>query len=357
MDKRAPFTKLTLILLSGMFVYPLFPDTTITFKESPESYKIYEGNAVQLVCQQEREKLLSISRDGTAIVKNLALVGSPLKYSFNKENSSNKYVLKIQDLDKSDDGIYFCVEGVTLIKQLYLEILYPPKSGPNCSSSYGTSKSYFDDISQQRFYFNCTVEDGNPQIKFRLYKDGKLRERIDPDKVIEIKQPGQTLLKTLMFSSYLNSSFNNSRLTCVVVQDIPSAFLGYDFNETCYFGPMRLLPTFDILITPSNVSFQEGDVKVLTCSSNVSNVVKRWRNIPEGLVYETVEDKSGLHLKIFEMNTISNQPIILGCECLLGNRRLSAEATIYITRNDSIDRTAVSFEIILGLGIAVIFLI
>ena len=129
---------------------------------------------------------------------------------------------------------------------------------------------------------------------------------------------------SLSYSSYLDSSFNNATFVCTVTQQLPAPY--HNYNHSCSFGPMTLLPTFSLSVYPSHYTVNTNTKETITlkCTSNVSDVVLEWTNIPlEDWRYNISRTNGSIELKIFDYDPNVDESITAQCSGFYGVRNLS----------------------------------
>lgn len=335
-------------------------ETNITFQRDSKDYDVFEGNSVTLVCELEADDPIVINHKGVAIVENSVLRGSLSKYTVLQPTLYSAFILKINKVGRNDSGRYFCREGIPIVKQLNLKVYNWPSSEPFCSSSHYVSTFFFEDMLNEEFAFNCTVENGNPQPEVLIYREfGREKGVALNVSVLEENKEG-TLGRTLTYSSRLNILFNNSSFVCEVRQKMPPTLNEYDYEKICSYGPMTFLPNFTTLVRPLSVRIKEEESLTLICSSNVKIADLNWKtNFSKGVSWEVEENESDIRLKLLVLKGFHYDVITVVCESSFDNRKGSAVGKVYIAREKprSFIPIIVSLLIVMTVAIVVIFVL
>ncbi|XP_071839660.1 uncharacterized protein [Apostichopus japonicus] len=256
------------------------------------------GSIVGLYCVQGTNKGIEVfSTDNTAnkIVKNSTLQQEfSNTYQFQVINETTT-LFKIKNFTTEINGrTFICLNP----KQLSAKIVgfNPIDDGkPVCSSSYG-SPFIFEDSVQSDIEMNCTSEEGDPPVMMSTYirYGDEFVTNISTRTASSHPHP----FKTLSFSSYFNSSFNNSVFVCNVSQQLPAPYQSY--QGSCSFGPILFLPLFSVTATPPSIDLSDIRNAVFSCSSNVSEVKLSWTKIPTHWKYDIKESDASIELNVFD---------------------------------------------------------
>lgn len=327
-ERRCHFLIIILLLFKHVHT-----QGNITFERNPKDYDVFRGDPALLLCDFEADVPVSISHRGDVIVENSVLRVSSSKYTFRQPILNNAYSLKIHKVERSDSGIYFCRAGTLNIKQLNLKVYYWPSREPVCASSHNFSTFFFEDMLNEGFQFNCTVEDGNPRSKVLILMELGTKERIELNDVVVNESEGKNPKQILTFSSKLNSSFHNSSFICNVRQEMPPSLRAYDYEQYCVYGPMVFIRKFETLVSPRSVSINQGESVSLICSSNVYTAEKEWiTNFSDGVKWEINKMENHIKLTLSVLKGYDYSVIIVVCESSFGHRNSSAVGQINITR-------------------------
>ncbi|PIK52951.1 hypothetical protein BSL78_10154 [Apostichopus japonicus] len=256
------------------------------------------GSIVGLYCVQGTDKGIEVfNNDNTAIkiVKNSTLQQEfSNTYQFEVINATTA-LFKIKNLTTQINGSTFtCLNP----KQLSAKILgFKPINdvNPLCSSSY-PSRFIFEDSVQNDIKMSCSSEEGDPPVMMSTYiRDGDEIVTSSSTRTVS-SHPHSS--KTLSFSSYFNSSFNNSVFVCNVSQQLPAPYQSY--QGSCSFGPILFLPLFSVTATPSSIDLSDIRNAVFRCSSNVSEVKLSWTKIPTHWKYDVKESDASIQLNVLD---------------------------------------------------------
>lgn len=321
------------ILLCYLLACNVSSETDFVFQDEPPSYEVFEGMTVDLKCLQDSDQPISvIFSDVLNIVADSKLIANTSKYSFSAVHNGSRYVytVTIRDVQRSEEGTYFCTKGFTSVKQLYLTVYYRPNERVDCVTSCRALTYFYDYKFQEYFQLNCTVKKGYPKVDLVLRLNNK------KDILMIEKYEEQENEMTISFTLPLNSSLNNSHLTCNAIQNVPLQFTQYGYNDTCNFKPILLLQKLDVTITPSNVTFTEGKNITVTCGSHLCNhfVETAWVNMSSALKYSVVGNAYEKNLTVFGMDNVPNDSVKIICQVTLRNRTRSLEATIHKNQGD-----------------------
>ncbi|PIK42182.1 hypothetical protein BSL78_20961 [Apostichopus japonicus] len=252
-----------------------------------------------------------------------------LSNEFDFECNGSSCTLSIKQVEKKHADIYTCYFP---LRSLKIEVLSSPSQDyPVCNSSY-TSTTFFL-IRSRAVLFSCLSEEANPPVNISLsvnHGNGEINNISDESETIS--KANETV--SLSYSSYLDSSFNNSSLVCTVTQQLPAPY--YSYNKSCSFGPL-MLPVFSVWVHPSHYTVTTTSTENITlmCSSNVSGVVLEWTNIPlDDWDYNISRINDSLLLKLFDYGSSIDQPITIQCSGWYGGRTVSRYATIDYASTD-----------------------
>lgn len=313
-------TGLVLVFSCFNFVYVsvmAIQHGVIHFQSPPIEAWFIEGATVNLVCQHVTTEDIVIRSPSAFIVTKSALVDSTsAKYEILMTNAST-FTLTMKMIDRSDGGTYTCDAGEVQTYATLKVMYYPSDETVRCYSNY-SSQVIFENERRSRIQFSCSFEEGNPPALTTLdlfqTKQGT-QNRIHVTENCTRHDSGNTK----SFSCYLNEALNNTVFLCNVTQQSPLPNIdGYRTN--CSFGPLRLIPGFSLSIFPSEVTVVEGKSVNLTCSSNVSEVERKWLNIPRDWQYSLKRYEYSTVLNIYSIKRQSKSPITLQCNASYGNR-------------------------------------
>ncbi|XP_071839637.1 uncharacterized protein [Apostichopus japonicus] len=222
---------------------------------------------------------------------------------------------------------------------------------PFCSSSY-PSRFIFEDSVQSDIEMNCTSEEGDPPVMMSTYiKDGDEINDVTSISTRTVSSyPHRS--KTLSFSSYFNSSFNNIVFVCNVSQQLPAPYQNY--QGSCSFGTILFLPLFSVTATPSNVNFSDVRNEIFRCTSNVSEVNLTWTNIPSHWIYDINEGDTYIELTVLD----TGRGVYSGdiqCIGYYGDRNITSEIEISATDNQG--RVIAVILVVMVIFLCFIFLI
>ncbi|KAJ8022163.1 hypothetical protein HOLleu_39575 [Holothuria leucospilota] len=244
---------------------------------------------------------------------------------------SNKYYFSelsdtffLHDMGKQDGGNYYCTQilqpyGKTRLLYVTLKVVKFPK--PICSTNYRYPVIFHDEM-KDSFQFNCSTETGDPPLEIEMFVDDVI---LSPDR--SWTKNGVTTLSVI---TYMAEDLNSSTCSCSVRQELPFPY-NERYEETCSFGPMHVLPGFDITISPSSAFFKEGDNVTFTCMSNVSGVEKKWQNITRGK-YTITNNGERSYLNVLDLKPPLSGRIALECEGSYGSRVVTAIAHVNTKR-------------------------
>ncbi|PIK42180.1 hypothetical protein BSL78_20959 [Apostichopus japonicus] len=251
---------------------------------------------------------------------------------FDFECNDTSCALTIKQIERKHEDEYECRFPK---RSLMIQVLSSPSHDyPVCNSSY-TNNTFFLDSFQEPFYFSCLSEEANPPVIISLsvnHGDDEINNKTDGN--LTIYKTSETV--SLSYSSYLDSSFNNSTFVCTVTQQLPAPY--HSYNKSCSFGPLMLLTVFSVWIHPSDhytVTTESTENITLMCSSNVSGVVLEWTNIPlDDWGFNITRINDSLQLNIFDYGSSIDLPITMQCSGSYGGKTVSRYAIIDYASTD-----------------------
>ncbi|KAJ8022164.1 hypothetical protein HOLleu_39576 [Holothuria leucospilota] len=292
---------------------------------------VKETMNVELCCSKVAKSTVSFiswSPEGTLSDKSITLFNAS-----RPTTRSNKYYFSelsdtftLYDMGKQDGGNYYCSQilqpyGRPRLLYVILKVVKIPKEKPICSTNYRYPVIFHDEM-KDNFEFNCSTETGNPPLKIDIFVDDAI---FSPD--TSWTKNGVTTLSTI---TYMTEGLNNSTYSCSVRQELPFPY-NERYEETCSFGPMHILPGFNITITPTSAFFKEGDNVTFTCMSNVSGVEKKWQNITRGK-YTITNNGERSYLNVLDLKPPLSGRIALECQGSYGSRLVTAIAHVNTKR-------------------------
>lgn len=206
--------------------------------------------------------------------------------------------------------------------------MYSPSNHyPVCSSSYD-SLTFFLNSSQEQFTFICVSETGHPSIIFSLHIKYEINGRTVQTNEYDLTTlNGSRSHVSLVYSPYLDSSFDNATLECTVSQQLPN---NANFVRSCSLGPLTL-PAFSISIHSSELydtSFVKDEIIALTCTSNFSGVSLEWTYISLDDWQYNISKTDDLKLIIYNVSR-EDESTVVECSGSYGKRKVSQTARIY----------------------------
>ncbi|XP_071839812.1 uncharacterized protein [Apostichopus japonicus] len=295
----------------------------IQFEDTMKIYSVLEGDTIRFSCNPRNIKNMLITTTESTLVY-LGSLDEALSDEFAFECNETNCALTIKQIERKHGDEYDCSYPK---KSLIIEVLSSPSHDyPVCNSSY-TSTTFFLDSFQEPFNFSCLSAVGFPAVNISLsvnHGDGEINNISDEN--VTIYETNETV--SLSYSSYLDSSFNNSTFVCTVTQQLPAPYQSY--NKSCSFGPLKL-PVFSVSIHPSYYTVTTNSTENITlmCTSNVSGVVLEWTNIPlDDWNYNITRIKDSLQLKIIDYGASIDLPITIQCSGSYGGITMSQNATI-----------------------------
>ncbi|XP_071841114.1 uncharacterized protein [Apostichopus japonicus] len=296
----------------------------IQFENITKTYSVLEGAEIRFICNPMDIKKMLITTTLSTLV-NSGNLEEALSKEFDFECNETSCALTIKQIERKHGDEYDCSYPK---KSLTIKVLSSPSHDyPMCNSSY-TSNTFFLDSFQEPFHFSCLSAEGFPAVNISLsvnHGDDEINNISDEN--LTIYETNETVL--LSYSSYLDSTFNNSTFVCTVTQQLPAPY--HSYNKSCSFGPLMLLPVFSVSIHPSHytVTTKSTENITLMCTSNVSGVELEWTNIPlNDLNYNITRINDSSQLKIFDYGSSIDLPIIIQCSGSYGGRTVSQYATI-----------------------------
>ncbi|XP_071840236.1 uncharacterized protein [Apostichopus japonicus] len=318
------------LVFSDFFVFmkAIVVNRTLQFEDPMKIYTVLQGDRVGLLCSPNDVDDIKIFTTGSLVAS--GRLEEPVSDEFDFECNETSCTLSIKQVEKKHADIYTCYLPQTSLK---IEVLSSPSQDyPVCNSSY-TNHTFFLDSFQEPFCFSCLSEEGFPAVNMSLsvnHGDGEINNISDEN--LTIYETNETVL--ISYSSYLDSSFNNSTFVCTVTQQLPAPY--HSYNKSCSFGPL-MLPVFSVSIHPSyyTVTTKNTENIILMCTSNVSGVVLEWTNIPlDDWNYNITRINDSSQLKILDYGSSIDLPITMQCSGSYGGITVSQYATIDIASTD-----------------------
>ncbi|PIK52950.1 hypothetical protein BSL78_10153 [Apostichopus japonicus] len=202
--------------------------------------------------------------------------------------------MQLKNIKEHIDVVKVLMRKYAVIGDVYTLI----SSKPFCKSSIEIGPYIFDD-QIDLIEMNCTSEDGIPQVTMsnHIIQGNKTTDVTSISTKTTSSHPHPS--KTLSFSSYFNSSFNNSVFVCNVSQQLPATY-NQSYQGSCSFGPILFLPLFSVAVTPSEIIFSKVKNHILKCTSNVSEVNLSWTRIPTHWKYDIKESDASIELTVLD---------------------------------------------------------
>ncbi|XP_071841143.1 uncharacterized protein [Apostichopus japonicus] len=312
------------------------------------------GSIVGLYCVQGTNKGIEVfNNDNTAnkIVKNSTLQQEfSNTYQFQVINATTA-LFKIKNLTTQINGSTFICQNPKLLLATVVGFNPINDVNPLCSSSYG-SRFIFEDSVKNDIEMICTSEEGDPPVMMSTYiRDGdEINDvtSISTRTVSSYPHPS----KTLSFSSYFNSSFNNSVFVCNVSQQLPAPYPSY--QGSCFFGPILFLPFFSVAVTPPRVMFSDVKITIFNCTSNVSEVNLTWSNIPNHWIYNINEGVTYIELNVTDTGSDVGSADI---QCVGNYRNKNITSTIRIRATNNPGRVIAVLLVVMVICFCLICLI
>ncbi|XP_071841233.1 uncharacterized protein [Apostichopus japonicus] len=332
--------------------------TTTKFAKLPDTINVLKDETIEFICEQNANTPFDIKFKGNIlIVENKQLKDEFLDiFAFRMLNSTTGK-LTLKHATEEYTGIYKCGEGVNE-KYASIGVVYTLiSSKPICKSSIEIGPYFFED-QIDLIEMNCTSEEGIPQVTMsnHIIQRNETTNVTSTSTRTVSSHPHPS--KTLSFSSYFNSSCNNSVFVCNVSQQLPAPYQSY--QGSCSFGPILLHPLFSVTANPSNINFSDVRNAVLRCTSNVSEVNLTWTNIPSHWIYDINEGDTYIEL-IFTDTGSDVYSVDIQCVGYYGDRVITTTAHIsYSPLSFQVTNLAIYLTlviIIVVVCVAVVFLL
>ncbi|XP_071839659.1 uncharacterized protein [Apostichopus japonicus] len=334
--------------------------TTITFAAIPDPINVLKNETVEFICEQNANNTFNIKYKGNiVIVENKQIKDEFLDiFDFQMLNSTTGKLTLKQATEEYTKYTYKCGDGAdekyAVIGNVYTLI----SSKPICKSSIEIGPYIFED-QIDLIEINCTSEDEVPHVTMSNYII--LRNKTTDVTSISTKTTSSHPhpSKTISFSTYFNSSFNNSVFVCNVSQQLPAPY-NQSYQGSCSFGPILFHPLFSVTANPSIVNFSDVRNVVLRCTSNVSEVNLTWTNIPSHWRYDIIEGDTYIEL-IFTDTGSDVYSVDIQCVGYYGDRVITTTAHIsYSPLSFQVTNLAIYLTlviIIVVVCVAVVFLL
>ncbi|KAJ8021658.1 hypothetical protein HOLleu_38926 [Holothuria leucospilota] len=291
---------------------------------------VREGTKVTLTCQKSSGHVLYINfvyalgELFITLIDTSNMTNISNKYTFHETNE-NTYSFTIISISREDDGSYTCVQGPVSRSRAISVIYGPSGSSPQCSSNYKSPIIFYDEITDD-FVFYCSTERGKPPVTTKIYVN---EEDVTSDLEIinETRTDKENMLTTYSLFRHFNHTLQNSEFVCNVTQQLPSPY--DDYQGSCSFGPLHLLPGFSLSVSPSNVTVREESNITVTCTCNVTGVKIEWNNIPSEKYIVTNYNRSSV-LTILSFKPASDGTIFVECSGSYGSRTITANTTVFV---------------------------
>ncbi|XP_071839652.1 uncharacterized protein [Apostichopus japonicus] len=324
------------LLLCAVFTTCLKPSssqrtTTITFAAIPVPINVLRNETVEFICEQNANNPLKIKYKGNiVIVENKQIKEEFLDiFDFQMLNSTTGK-LKLKHATEEYNGTYKCGEGVNEKYAAIGDVYTLISSKPICKSSIDIGPYIFED-QIDLIEMNCTSEDGIPHVTMssHIIQGNKTTDVTSISTKTTSSHPHPS--KTLSFSSYFNSSFNNSVFVCNVSQQLPAPYY-QSYQGSCSFGPILLLHLFSVAVAPSEIIFSKVKNNIFICTSNVSEVNLSWANIPSHWKYNISEGDT--YIQLYVTDTGSDvYSVNIPCVGNYRNRNITSTIQISATNN------------------------
>ncbi|KAJ8021653.1 hypothetical protein HOLleu_38919 [Holothuria leucospilota] len=300
---------------------------------------VREGIKVILICPKSSENVLYINfayshtldEGFITLIDSSKVTDISDKYSFNETNE-NTYVFTINSISRDDEGTYTCVQ-VPASRALAIIVIYSPSgSSPKCLSNYKSPIIFYDELTDD-FVFNCSTERGKPPVTTNIYVNEQNEQDVtsELETVSETRTDADNIFTTYSLFRHFNHTLQNSEFVCNVTQQLPSPY--DDYQGSCSFGPLHLLPGFSLSISPSlNDTVSEERNITVTCTSNVTGVKITWITIPSWKKIVTNYSRSSV-LTIFSFKPASYETIFVECSGTYGSRTITANTTLFLMVN------------------------
>lgn len=301
------------------------------FGTSEMTYNVIEGTLVQLSCTAKEEYPVIIYRDMESdheIVRNWTLLPQTSVYDYKMmpDETDVIHILTIQNVNRTQSGSYGCLQTEPNLDQktLILQVIYQP-SQPTCETGFHLFTMFTTEKIMSQFEGKCVVTDGYPpaEMSFSGIPNLLLNANI-------IHLPERKLEGSLSFLPSV--TLNNSAVSCIVRQDYPSDLNLQSYEKSCSFEPFQFWKTFEVWITPPNLTVHRpGDVSFI-CSSNAGSTSGAYwllPKLPSGVSHTERNNKLTLHVQ--QAETLVGKPIVLTLECRLLYRNMSSKDKIFVT--------------------------
>ncbi|PIK52953.1 hypothetical protein BSL78_10156 [Apostichopus japonicus] len=322
------------LLLCAVITTRLKPSSSqrrTTFAAIPDRINVLKDETVEFICEQNANNPFDINyKVNIVIVENRHIKEEFLDiFDFQMLNpTTGKLTLK--HATEEYNGTYKCGEGVNEKYASIGDVYTLISSKPICTSSIDIGPYIFED-QIDLIEMNCTSEEGIPHVTMsnHIIQGNKTTDVTSNSIKTTSSHPHHS--KTLSFSLYFNSSFNNSVFVCNVSQQLPAPY-NQSYQGSCSFGPILFLPLFSVTATPSTINF--GDIRnaVLRCTSNVSEVRLSWIKIPAHWKYDNMGSDASIELNVSD----TGRGVYSGdiqCIGYYGDRNITSTIQIRATNN------------------------
>ncbi|XP_071814332.1 uncharacterized protein [Apostichopus japonicus] len=295
-------------------------------------YIALEGEDVRLVYHSDGfGRIFKDTGEDSFIINNGHLEGNPNKYGYSStvSDSGRKHTLIIKNIDRNEAGVYsFMQEKPFKLISVTVLVNYRP-SNPICSSS---QKLIFfkDDVTNATAVLQCSLGDiGLPKstLSFQFQNGSSVNSSV----IIS----GNGLEASI--SILPSVRMNNSYISCIVRQDIPSSMSTTSFEDSCSFPPILFLEELQVMITPSMYAMNDSGNITFTCSSNagpLDNVTWKIKSeVPNSVTNFAKHDQITFQVNNSKMS--NNASIVFECFGKVRNHIGSANALLVLQHSSS----------------------
>ncbi|XP_071839657.1 uncharacterized protein [Apostichopus japonicus] len=356
MDSMRVENILSTLLLCAVITTCLEPSSprrmTTIFDVIAVPINVLKNETVEFICEQNANNPFNIRFKGIVLVQNKQVV----------EEFSNIFDFQIFGLTTGNltlkhateeyKGTYRCGEvgneKYAVIGDVYTLI----SSKPICKSSIDIGPYIFED-QIDLIEMNCTSEDGIPQVTMSNHII-QGNETTDVTSISTKTTSSHPLpSKTLSFSSYFNSSFNNSVFVCNVSQQLPAPYY-QSYQGSCSLGPILLLHLFSVAVTPSEIICSKVKNHILKCTSNVSEVSLSWTKIPTHWKYDIKKSDASTELTVLDTGS---DVCSVNIQCVGNYRNRNITSTIQISATNNPGRVIAVLFVVMVICFCLICLI
>ncbi|PIK49783.1 hypothetical protein BSL78_13336 [Apostichopus japonicus] len=202
-------------------------------------------------------------------------------------------------------------------------------SNPICSSS---QKLIFfkDDVTNATAVLQCSLGDiGRPKstLSFQFQNGSSVNSSV----IIS----GNNLEASI--SILPSVRMNNSYISCIVRQDIPSSMSTTSFEDSCSFPPILFLEELQVMITPSMYTMNDSGNITFTCSSNagpLDNVTWKIKSeVPNSVTKFAKHDQITFQVNNSKMSNSAS--IVFECFGKVQNHTGRANADLVLQQSSS----------------------